>query len=143
MKRFAKLIGMFPFCGKLTIRPFVFGIYQSTTGGGRWKNYAALMVVLLLFILLHGLQAKMGVEALNFSAPIWVRGVAGLYALINACVVLTQIHLVFRATYFSLAKPLAKEKRVYYCHSEAEKLKMIVITLGGQIVFLLIYILYK
>jgi uncharacterized membrane protein YhaH (DUF805 family) len=142
MKSFAKLVGKLPLIGKLLIRPYVFNLYQSMTSRERRRNYIHLMVLLVLFILFHGVLAKMGIRALSFDSPMWVKVISVLYAIANICVILSQIYLGFRATHFFLKAPLRAGKND--CgYSDAETVVMIIVTLGGQIVFFSLYLWYS
>lgn len=136
MKGFTKFIGRLPFAGKMSIKPLVFGLYQSTTQEERQWAYAKLAGLLVAFILLHGVQMTMGVEALEFDSPIWAKVVSALYAIVNFCVVLTQLHLGYRTTRFYFKGLYPKTKRGYTEHSGNEVAIMLAVTLGGQIIFL-------
>lgn len=143
MKKFTKFIGKFPFSGKISIRSLVFSLYQSTTVVERRKSYLRLVALLVLFVLVHGVQAGMGVQVLGFDSPIWAKAISGLYALINICVVLAQVHLGFRTTQFFFKGLFPRRRRSYVEYSGAEANVMCTVTLGGQIIFLLLYLLYK
>lgn len=143
MKGFAKLIGRLPFAGKMSIKSLVFGLYQSTTREERQWSYAKLAGLLVLFILLHGVQMKMGIRALEFDSPIWAKVVSAIYAIANFCVVLTQIHLGYRTTRFFFRGLYPRVKRSYTEHSGTEVAIMLVVTLGGQIIFLSQYLWYS
>lgn len=143
MKEFARFIGMLPFAGKMTIRPLVYRFYQSTTKTERRRSYLHLVVLLVFFVLFHAVQAKMGVQALSFNAPTWVKAISGLYALANICVVLTQMYLGFRATNFLFKGLYPRTNRSHPKWTDVEVVTILAVTLGGQIVFLLLYSLYK
>ncbi|MEK7514468.1 MAG: hypothetical protein AAB587_01455 [Patescibacteria group bacterium] len=143
MKSFAKLVGMLPFIGKMLIRPYVFNLYQSTRGEERRWSYVYLMVLLVLLTLFHGVLAKMGIRALSFDSPIWVKAISALYTITNICVILSQIYLGFRATCFFLR---ARENRAWRNdtgYSAAEAVTMIAVTLAGQIIFFSLYLWYS
>jgi hypothetical protein len=143
MKSFAKLIDKLPFAGKLTIHPVIFGLYQSTTKEERRSSYLQILGLLILFILFHVLQVNMGIKALEFNAPVWVKVVSALYAIANTCIVLTQIYLVFRTTRFYFCAPLPRMMREYAGYSDVQAVTMIAVTLGGQIIFLSLYYWFR
>lgn len=143
MKSFAKFISRLPFTGKISIKQLVFGLYQATTPEERRRSYLKLAALLVLFILPHAVQMKMGISALGFNSPIWAKGVSALYALANSCVVLTQIHLGYRTTRFFFWGLYPRAKRSYAKHSGTEVAIIRAVTLGGQIIFLSLYNLYR
>jgi hypothetical protein len=143
VRKFAKFIGELPFVGKMTIRPFVYSFYQSKTETERQRSYLHLMILLVFFVLFHAVLGWMGLQMFGFVAPIWVRVAGGLYALANICVVLTQIYLGFRVTKFLFDGLYPRTNRVRPEWNSAEALTMVSVTIGGQIVFFLLYSLYK
>ena len=142
MKSFAKLIGKLPFAGKLAIRPTIFSFYQSVTERERRRNYLWLLLLFVSFVLLHGVQAKMGIEALGFDSPIWAKMVSALYAAANICVIVTQIYLGFRVTRFVFTAPYPRMRRKGNDYSAKQANTMLVVTLGGQVIFLILYCWY-
>ncbi len=143
MRSFAKFIGRLPFVGKMSIKPLVFALYQSTTPEERRWNYFKLASFLTLFILLHGVQMQMGITALKFDSPVWAKIVSAFYGVTNFCVVLTQIHLGYRTTRFFLKGLYPRVRRNYTKHSGSEVAIMLAVTLGGQIIFLSQYLWYS
>jgi hypothetical protein len=143
MREFARFINILPLSGKITIRPLVYRFYQSTTETERGRRYLHLVVIIAFSILLHAVQAKMGIQALNFNAPTWAKAISGIYALTNICVVLTQIYLGFRATIFSFKGLYPRTKRSHPDYTGVQVIVMLAVTLGGQIVFFLIYSSYN
>jgi hypothetical protein len=143
MESFAKLIGKLPFAGKIAIRLIIFSFYQSMTAQKRRWNYLWLMLLLVFFVLFHGVQAQMGIEALSFDAPYVVKVVSALYAVANVCVVLTQMYLGFRATHFLFCAPYPRMQRRDRGYSAANTAIMFAITLGGQTIFCFLYNLYS
>ncbi len=143
MKGFAKFIAKLPLMGKLTIRPLVFGVYQSTNTTERANRYLWFMVVLVLYLLLHAVQAIIGINALGFNSPVWVKVICALYAFINACVVLAQFYLGYRVTRFNLGNTYPRTERSYDDHSDTEVLIMKIVTIGGQTVFLSLFFWYR
>lgn len=143
MKWFSKFVGRLPFAGKMSIKPLVFALYQSTTSIERLKSYISILILLIFFVLLHTVQARMGIQALSFNSPIWAKAISGLYALANIFVVMTQLHLCFRTTRFFFVGLYPRRKRSYAGYSGDEMMTMLVVTLVGQIVFLSLYSLYK
>ena len=143
MKWFTKFVGRLPFAGKMSIRPLVFGLYHSTTAVERRKSYLYILTLLVFFVLLHAVQARMGIQALGFNSPIWAKAISGLYALANVFVVLTQLHLGFRTTRFFFGGLYPRSKRSYVDYSGAEVEIMLAVTIGGQIVFLSLYSIYR
>jgi hypothetical protein len=143
MKWFTKLVGRLPFAGKMSIRPLVFGLYHSTTAIERRNSYLRILRLLAFFVLLHAVQTEMGIQALGFDSPIYAKAISGLYVLANVLVILTQLHLVFRTTRFFFSGLYPRSKRGYVGYSGAEMAIMLAVTIGGQIVFLSLYILYR
>lgn len=143
MKSLAKLIGKLPFAGKMSVRRKISALYQSTTAGARRQNYLYFMVFLAIFVLLHAVQACMGIETMSFDAPLWVRGIGAFYATVNICVSLTQVYLGFRATRFCLCAPYPRTVKKDDGFTDAQATAMVAVTLGGQILFLLLYLRYK
>mgnify|MGYP001600585050 FL=1 len=99
--------------------------------------------LLVLYIFFHGIQAEIGFEALHFDAPVWVRIIFGLYATANTCVVLTQIYLLYRITIFLFKASLPRIKRNPPEFSDVEKVRMVGITIGGQILFFVFFLAYQ
>lgn len=141
MKWFTKFVGRLPLSGKMPIRLLVFGLYHSTTAVERRKSYLYILTILVFFVLLHVVQAIMGIQVLGFNSPIWAKAISGLYALVNVFVVLTQLHLGFRTTRFFFRGLYPRSKRSYIDYSGAEV--AMAVTLVGQIVFLSLYSIYK
>ena len=142
MKSFAKFIGRLPFSGKMSIKPLVFGLYQSTTWEERQWNYAKLAGFLVLFILIHGVQMTIGIRALEFESPVWAKVVSAFYAIANFFAVLTQVYLGYRTTRFFFRDLYPRVKRSYTEHSGTEVAIMHIVTLGGQIIFFSQYLWY-
>jgi len=143
VKSFVKLIGRLPFAGKIPIRPFVFGLYQSTTTAKRRRSYLWLMALLVLLVVAYGAGARMGVRALSFDSPTWAKAISVAYVVVNACIILTQIYLGFRATRFCLRASYPRVKRSNTGYSYAEIAVMFVVTSTGQFMFFLLYFLYN
>jgi len=142
MKRFARLIGRLPFCGKLTIRPLFFGLYRGMTRAERRDSYLALMLTLAVFIPVHAFQALMGVAVLCRHPPVWAAAIGGLYALANACVTLTQFQLACWTTWFYCRAPLPSMRTGYTDYTSSQAVYMLAVTLGGQFLFLAVYAVY-
>jgi hypothetical protein len=143
MKSFTRFVGRLPFSGKLLIRQFVFGLYRSTTKTERRRKYLSLVILLSIYVPVHVLQAVLGIQALDFNAPIWVKVFMSLYALINISVVLVQISLGFRATKFCFRGLYSQTKKKYnHVLSTSERRTIQLVTGGGQITFVVLYALY-
>lgn len=143
MKKFARLIGRLPFCGKLAIQPLTFKLYESMTVKERKHNYLKLCALLVIFILCHVSQVRMGFNGWSFNAPIPFKIASALYAIINASVVLTQIYLTYRVSRFFFCSPLPRAKREYALYPPKEVLLMLLVTYGGQIVYQVFYSKFK
>ena len=142
MKKFVKFVGRFPFAGKLTIRPLVFGLYQSDTREERRWRFGLCCVFLGLFIYFHMAQAWLGIRVLQHDAPTWAWIVSALYAAINLSVVIAQAHLAYRSTRFFLTGAYPRMHRAYARYSPVEALGMFIVTLSGQMFFMWQYKLY-
>ena len=143
MKILAKLIGTLPLAGKMVIRPLVFHLYQSPSTEQRSQNYARLILLLVLLAILHLVQMSLGIEAVLCTSPMWAKVVSVLYAIANFCVALTQVQLSFRATGFYRKGSYPQKKRGYKKYSTQQELHMIIVTIGGQIVFFTQYTLFN
>ncbi|KKR35404.1 MAG: hypothetical protein UT67_C0002G0028 [Candidatus Magasanikbacteria bacterium GW2011_GWA2_40_10] len=146
MNSFTRFVGKLPLSGKMLIRPALFGLYQSTTLSERRLKYWSLIIFFSFFVFVHGLQAALGVEALGFESPVWTKTIFGLYALVNISVVLAQISLGLRATQFFFKKgngSFSPKRKRYINYSKSEVKTMLVVTLGGQIIFILFYTWYS
>lgn len=138
MNGLVRLINGFPFAGKPAIRRLIFDMYQSTTAVERRRRYLQTMGWLIVFALLHAGQATMGIYALGFNAPIWVKIIDVLYVAANVGVVIAQIQLCFRATrfFFRFRDLFSKTNRNYTDYSDAAAGMMVALTLVGQAIFL-------
>lgn len=143
MKRFANFVGIFPFSGKLALRPLATKIIQSDTLLSRRGSYIKLMVLLTFYTALHLIQFFMGVELIPMNVPVWVMLAGVTYALVNASVVLAQGYLGYRMTRYFLLQPLAKSaSRRKYEYSGTDSAFMCLFTLVGQLSFCFIYVIY-
>jgi hypothetical protein len=142
MKSFSKFVGRFPFSGKVSIRMLAFGLYHSTSTTARRWNYFFLMALLILFVVLHGVQMKMGIEALYFESPVWAKVISATYAFANFSVALTQAYLIWRVTRFFLRGLYPRMKRRCIEYSGNEVAVMFAVTIAGQIIFVSQYIHY-
>lgn len=143
MRWFIRFVNSLPLAGKAGIRPQVFLFYQSTTKEGRRWYYAMTMALLVFLIVVHAVQALMGFQlAVLFHCPVWARMVGGIYAIVNASVILAQGHLAFRVTRFLLRGTYPRRPRRYDGYSSSELLKMGVVTVVGQAVVLAVYFHY-
>ncbi len=138
------MIGKLPFSGKMSIAPLIFNFYNSTNSIDRKKSYFIIAGLLSAFVLFHGVQAQMGIKGLGYNAPMILKIVFGFYACVNVCVSLTQFYLFVRCTHFLLtSKTYPKIKRDWKGHTDKQKVLMAVVTLGGQIIFLICYLSYS
>ena len=143
MKSCAQLVGKLPFAGKITLRPFIFGLYLSTTKERRRTAWLNLLALLIIFSLGHGKQVRMGIKICEYGVPVWVRAIGALYAMINASVILTQVYLAYRITRFYFRGPLPRMDRTYVEYSAAQTMTMTAVTLGGQILFGALYLWFR
>lgn len=143
MKGFSKFIGKLPFAGKIWIRPLALKVYQSTTASERRQKFLYLMAILVLFVLSHAIQAMAGIYALSFDSSFWAKAISALFAVVNVCVVLTQIYLGIRVTHFCICAPYPRVKRTGNNYSTVEVVTMFAVTSSGQIIFCLFYLWYR
>lgn len=108
----------------------------------RW-NYLCSLSLLIFFILIHALQAQMGIEALSFHSPLWVKIIVAVYALVNISVLITQAYLALRITRSLFTSPCARKKRTAPLWTIGEVLTTVVVTFGGQMIFRCYYLYYK
>ncbi len=138
------MVGKLPFSGKMSIAPSIFKFYNSTNSTDRKKAYSTLALLLIAFVFFHGIQAQMGIKGLSYQAPLIVKVLFGLYATVNICVTVTQFYLLARSTYFLLtSKTYPRAERKWKEHTDKAKIWMLIVTLGGQAVFLTCYMCYS
>jgi len=142
MKSFFRFIGMLPFIGKIGIKLLVYHFYQSMTASERKQSYLHLIVFLAYSILLHATQAMVGIQALSFNSPLWVKVISGLYAIINICVILTQAYLGLRITNFWRRGMCPRTNKAMPEWTISEVATMLAVTFGGQIFFITLYLWY-
>ncbi len=134
MKKIAIFIGKLPFVGKLVIRPVIFGLYQSQTFYKRLIYYCLLVVILLYFVFVHGSQMISAIKYFNLNSSFILKGVCCVFAVVNFCVTLTQLYLIYRSTCFFIKGKYLKKIHHYRDYSFLEKVIMFVTTLSGQII---------
>ena len=145
MKGFAKFVSWFPLCGKITLRPLLFDVYQSTTTTARQKNYLQALFVLILVILLHSAAAITGFAyVVRGHAPLWAKVYAMGFAAVNTCVTLTQIYLVWRMTAFVMTeKRFLRRQMLAPEYSPHERDVMLAVTLAGIAIFIALIAYYR
>lgn len=134
-KKFAYAVNGIPFAGKLTIRPFAYHYWTATIVPKRVGWFIGLVLVLALFLFVHGSQAVQGFNHLDFDNNVLLNTVFFFYGLVNLAACIAQTHLLFRAIKF-MFKRLPKTKRKYAEMGWGHMVLCIVVTLLGQIVFL-------
>jgi hypothetical protein len=104
-----------------------------------------LLAVLGFFIVAHGYQAHMGTEIMLLSStPLLIKLVGFLYAGVNLGVVLAEMYLVVRAIKIrSCNRYITRQPSVKYSWGSKEMLTSVVVTLGGQLIFGAVYIIYN
>ncbi|HEY1041378.1 MAG TPA: hypothetical protein VGE63_01495 [Candidatus Paceibacterota bacterium] len=143
MKNFTKMIGKLPFVGKAVIGLLIFRFYNSADCMDRRNRFIPLAFLLIAFVFLHGLQAQLGIKGLGFSAPMAVKILFGLYTLINICVLVAHLYLLVRCTIFFLKKNMyPKVERTRKKSSDKQETLMLMVTVGGQAIFLSCYLTY-
>lgn len=95
-------------------------------------------------IFLHGSIAWVsGTLAFKTSLPMLLRTYVAIFALINACVSLTQTYLAWRVTRFMFTtQPFAKRLRPAPAYSTRESASMVILTTSGGLFFLLIVVFF-
>lgn len=106
-------------------------------------SYLGVVVLLSYFVYAHTSQAWDGLQVLGFNAPIWAKAIGGLYALVNASVVVAQVSLLIRATRFFWKAPFPRTTRKSPLYTLSEFLLVSAVTIGGQAVFWSVYHSYK
>lgn len=76
-----------------------------------------------------------GVEAFRFDSLVWAKTISAAYIMVNLCVVMVQIHLVYRAARFYFKRLYPKTKKDYIWYSFNEIITMFLVTSAGQVVF--------
>lgn len=143
MKKFARCIGALPFLGRMKIRPYTYRFYQSESKEGRLFHYTRLKLLLIFFVILHACFVGLGIHALSFNAPILAKGIYVTYALINMSVVLVQVHLYLRARVFWSKDLYSRGNKSHPKWSSLEERAMWTVTLGGNLIFIICYFLYR
>ena len=101
------------------------------------------MLFLGVNVILHAAQAALGIVALGFNAPVWVKIFMGLYALTNSIVTLAQTSLTFRAIQFYFRGLYSRGKKNYHHNiSTSEWKTMMAVTWVGQTAFVLLFAFY-
>lgn len=136
MERFFKTFSLLPFAGKFAIGKEMFEVYVATTPRLRSKEYRDAVILLIIMIAAHALQAKMGYEAFVANVPIYAKAYFLIYGLVNVTVSLTQTWLLWRVSDFHFTQPLAKGQRRGFKAKPEQVTTAIVFTLAGQSIFL-------
>ncbi len=140
LKRLSIFVNSLPLGGKLNIRKYLYSAYSGSPEQRLTKSLFAIFI-LIVMILGHGVQVIMGLALMNKGVSLPVTLVGLSYMVVNAMVVYTQcilfirliIHLIrFRNRGYSVINPKP--------YSFGYQLLCMVVTLGGQIVFGLVYI---
>ena len=143
MKTFVRLVSALPFSGKIGISPSYYKFLGSRTKSDQISNYYLLLLLLVVMVLCHGVQAQMGFEALSFNSPVWAKVISMIYAAVNILVVVVQAYLIYQTTVHLFKGRLCKTERPIHGFTSSEVLTAFLVTLGGQIAFLVPYIIYS
>jgi hypothetical protein len=143
MRKFINFINKFPLIGKVSIRQEAFLIYTSTSKGKRGSHLVVFYIMMLMFMCGHGYQAAFGMKSLLFNAHFFIKLGFLFYAIINFMAVLSHVDIIIRIINFTKRKTYTKIKRQYRNYAKGDFLKMAIITLCGQIIFLIFYFVYR
>ena len=141
-RKISDLINKLPLAGKLWLRPALHAVYRAdyTT-----KKYKAVLAygLLTLFIFAHGFQAILGYELFQKDINLGVNIIGASYGIVNALVTYTQIVLIIRLSnhlrkFYESEKyrNVRIKKMPEYKNYILEVITPIVVTLGGQILFM-------
>jgi len=145
MRSFVKIVSAFPFAGKMAIRPTIHSFIKAPLGKAKtvWLGISA--VVLKFMIWGHARQAQMGVRVFMRSlgrARVFWQGVFVSYIVVNVAVTIVQVYLLLWVWYIYLKgkrTPLLGKHEEY---TGGEVLLMLVVTMGGQFLFMYGHSLY-
>lgn len=140
----SKWIGKFPFIGKFFTKGIFSWTYSADQIHLRIRRGIYTLIFLVLFICGHLYQGKMGIDSYSINpSTIAIEIICLTYALANFVVVYTQI-ILFIKMIINLIRwnKLSKTKKEIRGHKLAEFsgahfILCLIVTLGGQIVFLL------
>jgi hypothetical protein len=138
VKKFVYAVNSMPFSGKIGLGIVAHSYWNATSIKAKSRSFVVLLLLLAIFIFGHGLQASMAFQALQTSQSILLSIVFITYGLVNIAVVIAQIHLLFRALRL-LTKRLPKRARKYVEMGCGTEILCVVVTLLGQIIFLIAY----
>lgn len=145
IKRFKSFVARLPFSGKFIIGQLFMNLYtNSPTPTKRAINYLILIVLLAIYIIAHGYQAQLGLEAfLKFNSPPYVLFIFFLYSIINISVVIVQAYLAIRATmYMYKSHNYHISFKPHSFHSNSSTIIALLVTLAGQLIFCAFYFMY-
>ena len=139
LRAFTQLVSRLPFAGRAAIRP----AYRSFIRAKKGKKHGAmawLSSVLGFMIWGHGYQAIRGAAAMRLAFLMkakWFSHVVVMgYTAANVAVTIAQVYLLALSLYYYFAD---KRTRLLGGHEEfsgGEILLMLVVTLGGQLLFM-------
>lgn len=141
MRKFVQFVSKFPFAGKAAIRP-AFREFISSKARERHKAIAWLSTLLSALILGHGYQARMGFSAIGrlMQAPMRFKAfwhaVFISYTAVNIAVTVAQVYLLMYALYIYVSARRTALIGPRDDFTNREVLAMLLVTLGGQFLFL-------
>ena len=132
-------INKLPLSGKLGIRPTMFAVYAEKSFKKKLVKSLAAYFILIMFVIGHSIQAKMGYDALQVQRHFLINFFCGMYALVNVLVTFTQVVLTVRLTAHLIRsfsqEALFSHKITLYDFSWGHKLLAASVTIGGQLLF--------
>lgn len=140
VKKFVYLVNSIPFAGKIAINPLAHQLWSATTIKSRTASFVQLRALLMLYVLAHTVQAVMGFVSINPDNFILLNLIFVVYAVLNTAVTIAQLHLMYRAIKLTFRR-LPKYSRSYKGMSKSLESICILVTLLGQIAFLVAYAL--
>lgn len=137
-KAFGRFVARFPFAGRLAIRP-AYRNFRHSDEGNRTSRFAWLSKILGLMVLGHGWQSRLGIIAikqlfLKKISAFWLLVFVG-YTAANVAVTIAQATLLMWATYVYFGNKRVTPGKANEPFSGGEVMLMLVVTLGGQLLF--------
>jgi hypothetical protein len=135
-------VNRLPFAGKLSLRPVVLAVYTADKKTKKLKALGAFLL-LSLFIVAHSSQVQLGVRGYSNHDLIPIKGFFLIYALANVLVTYTQC-IIFSRLLVHLFRSKDKRSRhlssgIFQEYRPSYALTCILVTLGGQVIFGLLY----
>ena len=140
VKAFGRLIGRFPFAGRVAIRP-AFRKFRNAPKGERSSAFSGFSTLMLVMVGGHGWQARLGWLALKKGYlmkvhAFWQAIFIG-YTAANLAVTFVQSTLLLWCMYvYFTGQHMKPGRSAEEPFTGRELMLMVVVTLGGQLLFM-------